>query len=66
MVGGDPPGTQRPWWRGSPLGRAIDPSGSVVAPLTPSFGLYLAPAEEIPNIKVLFTEAFPISADIET
>ena len=65
MAGGYPPGPGAPWWRGHGWGRAGGPSGSLVAPLTPSFGLYLAPAEEIPNIEVLFLEAIPISAVIE-
>ena len=66
MAGGDPPGPGAPWWYGKGLGRAGGPPGSLVAPLAPSFGLYLAPAEEIPNIEVLFPKAIPISAAIET
>src|ERR1041385_3065479 len=66
MAGGPPPGAQEGARHGSPLCRAINPSRAVVAPLAPSFGLYLAPAEEIPNIEVLFPEEILISAAIET
>src|SRR3954466_10248398 len=37
-----------------PLGRAGHPPGCPVAPLGAPFGLYLAPAEETPNIDLLF------------
>src|SRR3954469_20181279 len=52
--GGDPPGLQAPWWRG-PRGRARDPPGSLVDPLGAPLRLYIAHAEENPNIEVLFT-----------
>ena len=66
IAGGDPSGPEAPWWRGQEWGRARGPPGPLVAPLTPSFGLYIAHAEEIPNIEVIFPEAIPISAAIET
>ena len=50
----------------APLGRAPCPPGCLVTPLGALFGLYLTPTEEIPNIGVLFAEAIPISAAIET
>ena len=53
MVGGPPPGVQEGAWC-APLGRATCPPGCLVAPLGAPFGLYLAPAEETPNIDLLF------------
>ena len=43
-------------------GGAWLPGGPPGCPLR----LYITPVEEIPNIEVLFPEAFPISATIET
>src|SRR3954470_124272 len=63
--GGPPPGLQKGHWRGPTLGRTGHPPGCPVGPLGSPFGLYLEPTEEIPNIKVLFPEAIPISAVIE-
>ena len=56
--GGDPPRLQAPWWRGPRVGRARDPSGSLVDPLDAPLHLYIALAEETPNIKLFL----PISS----
>src|SRR3954462_1679015 len=53
--GGPPPGLQKGPWRGPTLGRAGHPPGYPVAPLDAPFGLYLVPAEETPNIDLLFS-----------
>ena len=50
----DPPGPKEGPWRGPTLGRARRPPGCPVAPLGAPFGLYLVPAEETPNIDLLF------------
>src|SRR3954464_11626927 len=52
--GGPPPGLQKGPWHGPTLGRAGHPPGCPVAPLGAPFGLYLVPAEETPNIDLLF------------
>src|SRR3954465_16066586 len=52
--GGKPLGFQKGPWRGPTLGRARHPPGCPVAPLGAPFGLYLVPAEETPNIDLLF------------
>src|SRR3954470_4170601 len=51
---GPPQGLQKGPWRGLTLGRAGHPPGCPVAPLGAPFGLYLVPAEETPNIDLLF------------
>src|SRR4051812_26679803 len=56
--GGDPPGLQAPWWRGPGVECARDPPGSLVDPLASPLRLYIALAEETPNIEVFF----PISS----
>ena len=48
---------QAPWWR-DPRGGARDPPRSLVDPLGAPLRLYIALAEETPNIEVLF----PISS----
>ena len=63
--GGPPQGLQKGAWRGPALGRTGHPPGCPVPPLGAPFGLYLVPAEETPNIRLLFPEAIPISAAIE-
>ena len=55
---GTPLGAQAPWWRGQGVERAAYPPGCLVAPLGAPLGLYLAPAEETPNVEVFF----PISS----
>src|ERR1041384_4571046 len=52
--GGPPPGLQKGPWRGPTLGLFGHPPGCPVAPLGAPFGLYLVPAEETPNIDLLF------------
>src|SRR3954464_9963441 len=52
--GGPPPGLQKGPWRGPILGRVGHPPGCPMAPLGAPFGLYLVPAEETPNIDMLF------------
>ena len=55
---GPPPGTQVPWWCALGVGRVRGAPGSLVDPLAAPLRLYIPPAEEIPNIQVLF----PISS----
>src|SRR3954469_4471216 len=52
--GGPPQGLQKGPWRDPTLGRAGHPPGCPVAPLSAPFSLYLVPAEETPNIDLLF------------
>src|SRR3954466_16003662 len=52
--GGPPQGLHKGPWRGPTLGRVGHPPGCPVAPLGAPFGLYLVPAEETPNIDLLF------------
>src|SRR3954466_8652877 len=51
---GPPQVLQKGPWRGPTLGRARHPPGCPVAPLGAHFGQYLVPAEETPNIDLLF------------